>query len=77
VKNYEAVLRKPPHWGHDGELLLLAANAHFCDGRHAECLRTLSRALRGKPGDASLWHNVAVIHVLYYSILERSGSGVG
>jgi tetratricopeptide (TPR) repeat protein len=60
VRNYEAVLRKPPHWGHDGELLLLAANAHFCDGRHADCLKALSRALRGNPGDASLWHNVAV-----------------
>ena len=67
AKNYHSVLRRAPHFGKDPELLLLSANAHFCDGRHHDALKSLSRALRSAPHKVELWCNVAVVE---YSFAE-------
>jgi tetratricopeptide (TPR) repeat protein len=42
-------------------VLLLIANALYCDSRHKEAMKYLSRALRSHPNDAALWHNCGVV----------------
>ena len=49
------------HHGHDAELLLFIAHAHFSDGRHRDALKSLSKALHIDPSDCRLWLNVASV----------------
>jgi tetratricopeptide (TPR) repeat protein len=58
-------LHKPPNYGKNPDILVNIANAYFCDSKHKEAIRSLSRAVRSNPSDAALWHNCGVIQYAF------------